>query len=135
MIPGSHRLGTMSHEDKPGPENMLSRGQHASIRPEEDDTVELNLHKGQMSLHNLGIAHSSSPNKSAKRRIGFTIRYFAPHVKQVIRKFDSTTLVKGRDDFNHFIKEPIPSYNHEHEGNEFRKEMCNNATEYSLKDF
>ena len=61
-----------------------------------------------MSLHHIGIAHSSDPNTSNYRRTGFAIRYIPTYIRQTIGDIDSATLVRGSDKYNHFLNEPIP---------------------------
>ena len=66
------------------------------------------LHPGEMSLHHVRLIHGSDPNPSAKRRIGFAIRYLPTHVRQVVGTHDSATLVRGVDAFHNFIPEQAP---------------------------
>ena len=58
--------------------------------------VELELKAGEFSLHHVGIVHGSEPNNSNRRRIGFAVRYMAPHVRQTIAVTDGAMLVRGR---------------------------------------
>jgi hypothetical protein len=61
-----------------------------------------------MSLHHVRLIHGSEPNPSAKRRIGFAIRYLPIHVRQVVGMHDSATLVRGTDAFHNFAPEVRP---------------------------
>ena len=61
-----------------------------------------------MSLHHVRLIHGSDPNPSAKRRIGFAIRYLPTHVRQVVGMRDSATLVRGVDRFGNFEPEYAP---------------------------
>jgi hypothetical protein len=42
------------------------------------------------------------------RRIGFAIRYLPTHIKQLAEVRDSATLVRGIDEYGHFLQEPAP---------------------------
>jgi hypothetical protein len=59
-----------------------------------------------MSIHHVRLAHGSRPNVSSSRRIGFAIRYVAPHVRKIGRRRDSAVLVRGTDRFGNFDAEP-----------------------------
>ncbi len=107
VIPGTH-LVDMPHVDAFAKDNMLSRGQEVAVDLGGRDVVELELQAGEFSLHHVGIVHGSEPNKSDRRRIGFAIRYVAPHVRQTIAATDGAVLVRGTDRFNHFEHEPRP---------------------------
>ncbi len=60
-----------------------------------------------MSLHHVRIFHGSEPNRSALRRIGFSIRYIPTHVRQINGR-TTALLVRGVDEYHHFESEPIP---------------------------
>jgi hypothetical protein len=62
-----------------------------------------------MSLHHGRVWHSSNPNVSADRRIGFNAQYLAPWVRQVVGDWDSALLVRGQDCFGHFEAERRPT--------------------------
>jgi hypothetical protein len=101
MIPGSHSGGIVRHEDTFGETNLLTRGQEIG---EVDDSaaVDLMLEPGQMSFHHPSIMHSSQPNRSDDRRIGFAIQaYLQPNSKQVIGP-PHAQLVRGTDSYNNF---------------------------------
>lgn len=66
------------------------------------------LRLGQMSLHHGRLLHSSAPNNSDKRRIGFATVYVKPSIRQTLAPKDYAMLVRGRDDFEHFIQVPPP---------------------------
>ena len=75
---------------------------------DESKAVDIELAPGQMSLHHVLLVHGSEPNNSAARRIGFAIRYVPTYVKQMASVRDSATLVRGSDEFGHFLHEPAP---------------------------
>ena len=58
-----------------------------------------------MSLHHGWTVHSSMPNRSDDRRIGFNAQYLAPHCRQTVHEHGTATLVRGVDEFGHFDAE------------------------------
>ena len=107
MIPGSHRGLVREHVDTFGEENILTRGQE--IRDvDEDRSVETPLRPGQVSLHDQRVIHSSRPNRSGDRRIGFAIQsYIPPYVTQTKGRTHAQ-LVRGKDLFGNFESAPRP---------------------------
>ncbi len=67
---------------------------------------DLELKAGQISIHHGQLFHSSNPNTSNRRRYGLTLRYVAPHVKQVeissLGNKYPTILVRGEDRYGKF---------------------------------
>ena len=108
VIPGSHREPLAPHIDTFDAHNMLSRGQEIAVAVDEGRAVDISLQAGEMSLHDVKLAHSSPPNCSNERRIGLAIRYIPPHVRQTAGAGDSATLVRGVDGYRHFVEEPRP---------------------------
>jgi len=107
--PGSHKLEILPHKDTFAKENLLSRGQEIQVEVDERQVVLDVLRPGEMSLHHVKLVHGSEANRSADRRIGFVIRYVPTHVRQVVGKTDSATLVRGVDRFHNFAPEAAPS--------------------------
>jgi len=113
VVPGTHRTDIIPHTDTFDPDNLLSRGQEISVSVDESRAVMLELQPGEMSLHHVKLIHGSDPNPSAKRRIGFAIRYIPTYVRQTVDKVadgrkDSATLVRGTDTFGNFLPERRP---------------------------
>ena len=108
VVPGTHMLQQLPHEDTFAPDNLLSRGQEIAVEIDESRAVDIVLEPGQMSLHHVLLVHGSEPNNSELRRIGFAIRYVPTHVKQLNALADSATLVRGFDRYGHFLPEPVP---------------------------
>lgn len=108
MIPGSQRLAQMPHTDTLAPHNLLTRGQEIAVQVDESEAVFVELEPGQISLHNVKTVHASEPNRSRGRRIGVAMRFVAPHVRQINGDRDSALLVRGSDDFGHFVHERAP---------------------------
>ncbi len=111
VIPGSHggEAMALAHQaSAPDSANMLFTHEEIAVEVDEAVAVDLLLEQGEMSLHHVKIVHGSPPNRSAERRIGYAIRYVAPHVRQR-GDMNSATLVRGRDPFGHFAPEPVPA--------------------------
>ena len=75
---------------------------------DESKAVDITLALGEMSLHHVKILHGSPPNRSNGRRMGYAIRYVAPHVKQR-GDVNSATLVRGTDRYGYFAQDPMPT--------------------------
>ena len=101
VLPGSHHQGPLRHEDAPGPNNMIKRGQ--GIPGYDHETgVPVPVMAGQMSLHHTNLLHTSRGNHSQDRRIGFGISYIPTSVRPTGRSIPSALLVRGTDRFGHF---------------------------------
>jgi non-haem Fe2+, alpha-ketoglutarate-dependent halogenase len=108
VIPGSHRGDQMPHRDTFARDNLLSRGQEVAVEVDGASAVDLELQPGEMSLHHVRLIHGSEPNPSARRRIGFAIRYLPTHVRQTVGERDYATLVRGVDTYGNFEPEQRP---------------------------
>jgi len=102
VLPGSHRGALFPHADTFASANLLSRGQKIAVDIDPAQAVTLVLQAGEMSLHHVKLAHGSAANASGDRRIGYAIRYVAPHVRQIGDGKDSATLVRGADRYGNF---------------------------------
>ena len=109
VLPGSHKGDFMPHEDLYRDDNMLTRGQEISVEVDESKTVAMPLRPGQVSLHNGRLAHASSPNNSADRRIGISFHYMPTRTRQIVGDWDSAALVRGEDTHSHFTHTPRPT--------------------------
>ena len=107
MLPGSHLEGEKPHHDTYGKNNILHRGQEMEMEVDEDKTVSIELQPGAASLHHGWIAHASPPNKSDDRRIGLSLQYLTPRMKQKKTERESVLPVRGQDRFNHFLLDPV----------------------------
>jgi non-heme Fe2+,alpha-ketoglutarate-dependent halogenase len=107
VISGSHRAPLLAHGAIDDPANMLSRGQAITAPIDDEKTVALTLAPGQMSIHDVRLAHSSGPNRSSERRLGFAIRYVATHVRKTGPRRDTAVLVRGTDRYGNFDPEPV----------------------------
>lgn len=106
-VPGSHRLGKLNHvDDSNDPNNLLHRKQKLSgFDP--SDAVDILLAPGEASFHHGWVVHGSAPNTSNIRRVGLTVQYAAPSMRQTVIDNESATLVRGEDRYGHFVPEPI----------------------------
>jgi hypothetical protein len=109
VVPGTHTLQQLPHRDTFAADNLLSRGQEIAVDVDDAKAVDVVLAPGEMSLHHVLLVHGSEPNRSSDRRIGFAIRYLATDVEQLTGIRDSATLVRGKDEYGHFLLEPAPA--------------------------
>lgn len=107
MVPGSHVGGRLRHEDTPDGNNLLHRGQTVKDVAEEH-AVACPLRPGQASFHHGWTLHSSTPNRSYDRRIGFNVQFIAPSMRQLFNPHETALLVRGHDAFRHF-KPDVPA--------------------------
>ena len=107
VLPGSQCAPLMRHGALDAAGNMLSRGQGIVDQIDEEQAVTLTLAPGEMSIHDVRLAHASAPNRSRERRIGYAIRYVAAHVRSRRTPRDTGVLVRGTDRFGHFDPEPL----------------------------
>ena len=108
ILPGSHQGEVMPHKDEYKDDNLLTRGQEIAVPIDEAQTVAMELEPGQISLHNIRLAHASEPNRSADRRIGISMHYIPTSAKQIVGDWDSASLVRGEDRYHHFAIAPRP---------------------------
>jgi non-haem Fe2+, alpha-ketoglutarate-dependent halogenase len=108
VVPGTHRLDQIPHRETGAPDNLLTRGQEIAVDVSASDAVDMPLKPGEMSLHHIRTFHSSEPNRSRDRRIGFAIRYIPTRIRQTQVDGDSATLVRGTDRFGNFELERSP---------------------------
>ena len=76
VVPRSHRLGLVPHEDLPNPDNLTTQGATAQVAIQAPHDVVMQA--GEMSLHHPLMLHASNPNRSAESRIGFSATYSTP---------------------------------------------------------
>lgn len=108
VIPGTHLLDQVPHVETHAAKNLLTRGQEVAVDVDERQAVAMPLRPGEMSLHHIRTFHSSEPNRSGDRRIGFAIRYIPARIRQLDVQGDSATLVRGHDRHGHFELERAP---------------------------
>ena len=125
MLPGSHKREGLEHVDTFHKDNMLTRGQ-SIFEIDESQAVNIEVDTGEAVFFNYRIAHASHPNRSQQRRIGIAVRYIPPGVKQLKSDWDSATLIRGRDEFGHFIHEPEPEFDFDPTAVEFHRKSNEN---------
>lgn len=133
MQPGSH-TAHLPHQDLFDRTNMLSRGQTITEGIDEAGAVNNILKPGEMSLHNVRIAHASAPNRSEDRRIGISIRYMPPQTRQQLAEWDSAALVRGEDRYGHFVHEPSPVRDFDPRCVAFHEKTVTNLLSFLYKD-
>ena len=106
FIPGSHRQGQLKHVDRRDEDNILHRSQQVAGGLDTSGAVDIELRPGEASIHHGWVIHGSNPNNSDDRRIGLTMQYISPSVRQRHTDRESATLVRGVDSFGHFAPEP-----------------------------
>ncbi|MGI9334257.1 MAG: phytanoyl-CoA dioxygenase family protein [Gammaproteobacteria bacterium] len=108
FLPGSHRRGPLQHEDTWDPKNLGSRGERLAVAVDDENAVDVALSPGEASLHHLHLMHESRPNRSARRRIGYAVRYMSPAMRHRSGKA-SVTPARGRADAQAWTLEPRPT--------------------------
>lgn len=106
-IPGTHKRDIVEHGKSGTGKNLLSVDQEIAVTDEDEkNAVDLVMKAGEISLHDGKVFHGSLPNRSTRRRCGLTLRYIAPHVKQVVvhpgQRPYKPILVRGKDRQQHF---------------------------------
>ena len=96
FIPGTHNQGIFHHEEFKEDTNLLSRCQ-TIIDVEEDRAVPMLLRPGQFSFHKEDCVHGSAPNNSDDRRIGYSIHYVAPSIREKGFPGASAMVLRGQD--------------------------------------
>lgn len=108
VIPGSHRLGALDHENVADEHLLNRRGERIKIGVDESQAVDIELQPGQISLHESTLVHSSNPNASDEPRIGFIVRFVTSRMRD-----PNTRLmrVRGRGDCSHLdlAEKPVMS--------------------------
>lgn len=107
VLPGSHRE-RLDHTETYHEDNMLTRGQEATVDLGERTPVAMPLEPGQISLHDGRLAHGSGPNSTTDRRIGLSLQYMPTSTLQTLVDWDTAALVRGVDDFNNFAHGSSP---------------------------
>ncbi|MEC8775265.1 MAG: phytanoyl-CoA dioxygenase family protein [Pseudomonadota bacterium] len=107
VIPGSHKTGTLPHEDTGNPDSILSRGQYITKAFDESTAVNMELKAGEIGLFYSEIIHGSSVNTSDARRIIVLVEMMPTHVYARAHR-DTGVLVRGVDEYNNVDIDPSP---------------------------
>src|SRR3954463_12560909 len=125
VIPGTQKLAQVAHRDTFAADNLLTRGQEIAVDVDGSKAVMLSLQPGEMSLHHVRLVHGSDPNPSAKRRIGFAIRYLPTYVRQVVGSRDRGPRVRGVDPCGNCEPERRPEADLSEAARAFHAEVTN----------
>lgn len=104
VLPGSHTLGALDHENIEDEHLLNRRGERIKIDVDESEAVDVVLKPGQISLHESTLVHGSTPNTSDEPRIGFIVRFVTSRMRN-----PNTRLmrVRGNGDCSHLdLAEP-----------------------------
>ena len=97
VVPRTQQLAIQPHRDTFASDNLLSRGQEIQVEVDEAEVVDIELRPGEMSLHHVNLVHGSNPNTTDGWRVGFTVRYITPDVRQESEDLPLAVLARGRD--------------------------------------
>lgn len=134
VLPGSHKGDLLPHADEYKEHNLLTRGQEIAVEVDEAKTMAMPLQPGEISLHNVRLAHASGPNRSTDRRIGLSMHYMPTSTQQIIGDWDSAALVRGTDRFGHFKEPPRPTKDLDPEAVQFHEKATNAVREILFSD-
>jgi ectoine hydroxylase-related dioxygenase (phytanoyl-CoA dioxygenase family) len=81
LIPGTHLRDDFIYEPCSLEENIFVK---EIVNIDENEAVSCVLKRGEFSLHDSRMVHGAQPNRSNKRRCGYTMRYFSQHMKYVV---------------------------------------------------
>ena len=108
VVPGSHLHGQIDFEiSKKEEENVLNQTALNPLDYGEPPTL-LEMHAGQMSLHTDLLLHGSEPNRSHRRRCGFTIRYVPSEVRALNGWNENAIVCRGEDPKGNWKHWPRP---------------------------
>jgi len=109
VLAGSHKAGILPVDySEVKPDNLLASGQNTRIAVDPDVVAAMELRPGEMSMHHVCLVHSSRPNRGADRRMGFSIAYMAPHVRQTTDLRATAMLMRGADACGHYPLDELP---------------------------
>ena len=107
FIPGSHNgPHILPHVETHAPNNLLSRGQTVED-VDESIAKPLPARAGEFSIHHNKTIHSSEPNMSDDARIGFTVHFATPEIRQAQFDGATATLVRGEDNVGNWLPDPV----------------------------
>lgn len=100
VIPGTHLEGDAAYEDVDLNTNTFPKQiGRARLAACESQAVTLSLPRNHASLHAAGLFHGSEPNRSSRRRCGYTMRYISTATKFLSEAgyYHQIYLAQGRD--------------------------------------
>ena len=107
VVPRSHRLGLVPHDDLPSSNNLTAQGMtaQAGINSAQD----IIMRPGEMILLHPLVFHASNPNRSAGSRIGFSATYATPALRSSRTPIAWVRGTGPRDCFEVVDKPPLAS--------------------------
>jgi hypothetical protein len=81
VIEGSHRGPILGHEATVRDHGALNNSEIPRLAVQEERVVDVLLEAGEMSLHHACAIHGSDANRSDRERIGLSITYVSPEVR------------------------------------------------------
>jgi hypothetical protein len=107
VIPGTHLLGQLPHENTFNPDVALPRGQSITAPLDEAAALDVRLRPGEASFHDVYVVHGSGPNCTDEWRLGCNMTFLAAEVRPMNGP-ETAMLVRGQDRFGHFETETWP---------------------------
>lgn len=110
VMVGSHKSGQLPHVEAAEEANMLSLGQTIDRQYQKQNarTEYMPLRAGQVSIHDTYAIHRSGPNHTPYRRLGISMNFIPTHVRPVMETKPTASLVRGVDEYQHFVPERRP---------------------------
>jgi non-haem Fe2+, alpha-ketoglutarate-dependent halogenase len=103
VLTGSHKNGQLPVDyTEVTADNLLASGQNTLIDKDDAAITSMPLRPGEMSMHHVCSVHSSLANRGKDRRMGFSIAYMAPHVRQTTELKATAMLMRGSDNCGHY---------------------------------
>ena len=109
VIPGGPARGQLHHAASFLEHSITAAGQQIVEEIDKSGAVYMELAPGEFSFHHSYCAHSSGPNPTDDRRIGWGISYIPTHVRYTGSTRMPAMLVRGVDTYKHFDLEPSPA--------------------------
>jgi non-heme Fe2+,alpha-ketoglutarate-dependent halogenase len=105
---GSHKLGLIPHIENFIEDNLLNDGDEAQKPIQENMVRHIELQPGEMSIHHVRTLHSSLPNQSKDRRLGFSMTFINPELEGSSMQ---GVYARGKGNYaNHELFDGPPSY-------------------------
>lgn len=121
FVPEGGAARLYQHKANADPNSINGGGQTIAERFDKGNTVRGMLKMGEFSLHHTLCIHSSPPNNSDDRRIGYGISYVPASVRHIGSTPQRAMLVRGEDKHGNFIHEPFPTGDDAHDADELSK--------------
>jgi len=107
VVPGSHKLGLLAHQETNDADNILTRSQHITAPFDPSKAIHVPLRPGELiAMHDL-LIHGSDQNHSRERRINFLIDVLPTHARREGKR-ESAVLIAGRDTYGYYDFEDRP---------------------------